>query len=185
MKNQKSKSRILTFENVKETKVKFWKLLLNPFIVDLYLNINFAFKWLSLEVYMDILMCIGEQSRVEYTSVANPADRSLINRSHYQATPECVWWCFKYVWSIYMNGAWNHHPQSFPPTPDPNPPLRSPLPLSVSLSHFIPLSLAAKRIEVGKGPYSQPVIVLRRWYVIYKCPREMTRSSISSLKHNH
>lgn len=38
--------------------------------------------------------------RVEYTLAANSADRSLINRSHYQATSECAWpsmYC-NYVW---------------------------------------------------------------------------------------
>lgn len=34
---------------------------------------------------------LGVAARVEYTSVANSADRSLINRSHYQATSECAW----------------------------------------------------------------------------------------------
>lgn len=45
------------------------------------------------------------EPRVEYTSVANPADRSLINRSHYQATPECIYGSISTRVSVYMYGA--------------------------------------------------------------------------------
>lgn len=37
-----------------------------------------------------LYMCIRVVPRVEYTLAANSADRSLINRSHYQATSECA-----------------------------------------------------------------------------------------------
>lgn len=42
-------------------------------------------------VHVYLYTCIRVAPRVEYTLAANSADRSLINRSHYQATSECAW----------------------------------------------------------------------------------------------
>lgn len=128
----------------------------------------------------------GVAARVEYTPVANSADRSLINRSHYQATSECAWprlcaptmYTGMYLKPLSSEFPWpiqipyhHHHHHPFHPPP--------------SVYHGV---ATPPRFLFGRNRAAQPSRVIAWWsrcYVIYKCPREMTRSSISSLKHGH